>query len=113
VLTTVLAPAVNAQAPDSSLPQDDPARAMAHFRLGNRFYQVSDYRAALSEFKQAFLLKEDPVLLFNIAQCHRQLGESKEALTFYRRYLAGVPEASNRQQVERLIADLELTGAPT
>jgi tetratricopeptide (TPR) repeat protein len=82
---------------------------MAHFQQGRRLYQVSDYRAALDEFKRGFLLKDDPVFLFNIAQCHRQLGDRKEALTFYKRYLAGSPDAENRSQVEKLIADLEKT----
>jgi tetratricopeptide (TPR) repeat protein len=86
---------------------DDPAQAMAHFRQGRRLYQVSDYRAALDEFKRAFLLREDPVFLFNIAQCHRQLGEKRDALVYYRRYLTGDPAADNRAQVEKLIAELQ------
>ena len=37
---------------------------------------------------------EDPVFLYNIAQCHRLLGENAEAVRFYRRYLEAAPAAS-------------------
>jgi tetratricopeptide (TPR) repeat protein len=87
--------------------QDNRAEALEHFDKGRKLYQVGEYRPALEEFKKAFLLKEDPVFIFNIAQCHRQLGEAKQALTFYKRYLATDPQASRRQQVQKLIADLE------
>jgi len=82
-------------------------KAMEHFREGRKLYQISDYRAALQEFKRAFLFNEDPVFLFNIAQCHRQLGEREEALTFYKRYVAAAPEAQNRAQVEKIIRELQ------
>jgi tetratricopeptide (TPR) repeat protein len=87
-------------------------KAMEHFREGRKLYQISDYRAALQEFKRAFLFKEDPVFLFNIAQCHRQLGEREEALTFYRRYVAAAPEAQNRAQVEKIIHELQGARSP-
>jgi tetratricopeptide (TPR) repeat protein len=83
------------------------SKAMEHFREGRKLYQISDYRAALQEFKRAFLFKEDAVFLYNIAQCHRQLGEREEALTFYRRYVAAAPDAQNRAQVERIISELQ------
>ena len=87
-------------------------KAMEHFREGRKLYQISDYRAALQEFKRAFLFKEDPVFLFNIAQCHRQLGEREEAVTFYRRYVAAAPEAENRAQVEKIIRELQSARPP-
>jgi tetratricopeptide (TPR) repeat protein len=87
--------------------EDARSRALAHFEAGRKLYQVGDYAPALVEFKRAFLLKEDPVFIFNIAQCHRRLGDTEQAITFYRRYLGTNPPAANRQQVEKLIADLE------
>lgn len=92
---------------EPALGQDARVRARQHFEEGRKLYQVGEYAAALGRFKQAFLLKEDPVFIFNIAQCHRQLGDSKLAVTFYRRYLGADPTASNRAQVEKLIAELE------
>jgi hypothetical protein len=81
--------------------------AAAHYKKGRSLYNVSEYRAALDEFKQAYVLHEDPAFLYNIAQCHRQLGNHREAITFYKRFLNESPRAPNRREIERLIGDLE------
>jgi hypothetical protein len=88
--------------------------ASAHYKKGRSLYNVSEYRAALDEFKQAYVAHEDPAFLYNIAQCHRQLGNHREAITFYKRFLNESPKAPNRKEIERLISDLEVktAGAP-
>jgi tetratricopeptide (TPR) repeat protein len=89
---------------------DDRVRAKVAFEEGRKLFQVGDYREALAQFKQAFMYKEDAAFLLNIAQCHRFLGENKEALTLYRRYLKAVPEGESpeiRKVVENAIRDLE------
>src|SRR5262249_3013755 len=75
--------------------------AATHYKKGRSLYNVSEYRAALDEFKQAYVLHEDPAFLYNIAQCHRQLGNHREAITFYKRFLNESPKASNRKEIER------------
>lgn len=92
---------------------DDAANAAAHFKEGKKLYTVGEYRTALEEFKQAFLAKEDPVYLYNIAQCHRQLGDNRQAVTFYRRYLAAAPQDPKRAEIERMVRDLEAKAAAT
>ena len=87
--------------------QDDAGLARAHFNKGTRFYEVGDYLQALDEFKAAHMAKTDPAFLFNIAQCHRQLGHLDQAVTLYKRYLAASPNAANRAEVEKRIADLD------
>ena len=82
-------------------------KARAHFEHGERLYKVSRYREALEEFKEGFVSKADPVFLFNIAQCHRLLGEREEALTFYRRYLQADPRSFRRAEIEKRMNDLE------
>jgi Tetratricopeptide repeat len=84
--------------------------AEAHYKKGRSLYNVSEYRAALDEFKQAYVLHEDPALLYNIAQCHRQLGDNHDAVTFYKRFLNESPHAPNRKEIERLIGELESKG---
>ena len=59
-----------------------------------------------SGFLEAYRLKPDPSFLFNIAQCHRKLGELNAALDFYRKYLRSLPNAPNRVEVERMISEL-------
>ena len=95
---------------------DDRVRAKAAFEEGRKLFQVGDYREALARFKQAFMYKEDAAFLLNIAQCHRFLGENKEALTLYRRYLKAAPEGEGqevREVVEKAIRELEsVTAGP-
>ena len=81
--------------------------AQAHYKKGRSLYNVSEYRAALDEFKQAYVEHEDPAFLYNIAQCHRQLGNYPEAITFYKRFLNESPKAPNRKDIQHLIAELE------
>ena len=47
------------------------------------------------------------VWLFNIAQCHRQLGRNEEAVRFYRTFLSKVPNAPNQKEVRAMIVKLE------
>ena len=64
-------------------PNGDASIARSHFEKGTRLFQVGDYRQALVEFRAAHVAKPDPAFLWNIGQCHRQLGELPEALTMY------------------------------
>src|SRR5262249_45832094 len=61
----------------------------------------------LQEFEQAYLAKQDPSFLYNIAQCHRLMGNRVEAIRFYKRYLNDAPTAANRPVAEKHIRDLE------
>jgi Tfp pilus assembly protein PilF len=89
-----------------ALAQDHTAVAKSHSQRGTRLYQVGDYRQALEEFKAAHLAKPDPAFLYNIAQCHRQLGEDEQAITLYKRFLAASPNAPNRAALEKRIAEM-------
>jgi hypothetical protein len=56
-------------------------------------------------------LYQEPVFLFNIAQCHRQLGEYEEAANFYRSYRREAANPPNREDVDRLIAEMDRAAA--
>jgi hypothetical protein len=93
-------------------------QARAHFQQGDTFFKLDKYAQALQEFEQAYLAKQDPSFLYNIAQCHRLMGNRVEAVRFYKRYLNDAPTAANRPVAEKHIRDLEsalgaeeLTGA--
>jgi len=87
--------------------QDDVEAAKAHFHRGTRLYDVGEYRQALEEYKVAHLAKPDPAFLYNIAQCHRQLGDLEQAVTMFKRFLTASPNAVNRGEVEKRVAELE------
>ena len=83
------------------------AKARESYRLASQSYDLGEYHDALSRFKEAYRYYEEPSFLFNIGQCHRQLGERQEAIRFFRTYLVKSPNAPNRVDVEQMIAKLE------
>lgn len=97
LLTALAAPPAHAK--------DDAATAQAkeRWKSGTRHYDLAEYAAALDDFKEAYRLREDPAFVFNIAQCHRFLGNHEDAIRFYQTYLRQSPAASNRADVEALI----------
>jgi tetratricopeptide (TPR) repeat protein len=86
---------------------DDKEVARQAYREGTRQYELGDFKAALDAFKKAYLNYEDPAILFNLAQCQRQLGDKVEALRTYRVFLHKVPETTERAQIEKIIAELQ------
>ena len=76
-----------------------------------RLYHVGKYDEALAEFQAAYLISADPVMLYNIGQCHRLADRPEEAARFYRNYLRVAPEAPNRVAVEKQIAAMEKLAA--
>src|SRR4051812_13550871 len=88
---------------------DDPdvARARLHFERGEKLYALARFTDALGEYQRAFDAKPLPELLFNIAQCYRNLADYDAAVFSFRKYLQLAPGAGNRAQVEQLISELE------
>lgn len=91
----------------SSARGDERAAARHLFEEGSRHYDLGDYGQALELFKKAYVQFEEPSFLFNIAQCHRLLGDKKAAIQNYRTYLRKLPNASNADQVQRIVSELE------
>jgi tetratricopeptide (TPR) repeat protein len=86
---------------------DDKSRAREQFRKGSQHFRLGEFADALHAFKEAYRAVEDPSILFNIAQCHRQLNQKSEAIRSYKHYLSEVPRAPNKDEVKKLIAMLE------
>jgi tetratricopeptide repeat protein len=85
----------------------DKARAKQLYTDGRKAYDLGKFAEAADLFEKGFAEQPDAVFLYNLGQCHRQLGNNDRALFFYRGYLRNKPDAENRAQVEQLIADLE------
>lgn len=69
LLTTLLIEPGAARAAD---PRAEKARE--HFQQGDAYFKLDKYTNALQEFEQAYLAKQDASFLYNIAQCHRLMG---------------------------------------
>lgn len=68
-------------------------------------YNVGRFDEALVLYTKAYERYPKPVLLFDLGQCHRQLGHYERALFFFQGYLRGQPNAPNRALVEKFIDD--------
>lgn len=86
---------------------DKRQQAKEHYEKATRLYDVGKYGEAISEYENAYLLIEDAALLFNIGQAYRLWDRPEEAIRAYKNYLRRRPEAGNRADVEKKIADLE------
>jgi tetratricopeptide (TPR) repeat protein len=80
---------------------------LAHFENGSRFFQTREYDKAISEFREAYAISHEPELLFNMAQAYyaKGAGSCTKSVELYREYLNRAPDAPNRTNVERFIAD--------
>ena len=81
--------------------------AKDHYDRGMAHYELGEFGAAVEEFKAAFALSQAPGLLFNLAQASRLNKDYEQSLHFYRSYLRVRPDAANRDDVEKRIAELE------
>jgi tetratricopeptide (TPR) repeat protein len=79
-----------------------------HFARAQKLFAQERYRQALDEFTAASekAPEEIPDLYFNIGQCHRNLGQLRQARIAFEHYLALRPDAADRKQVVALLAML-------
>lgn len=69
-------------------------------------YKVQEYEAALTSYKEAYVISQEPILLFNIGQCYRQLGLYDEAEKSLQRFLNDDPKTTLRPSVEELLREI-------
>lgn len=86
---------------------EDKRVAKTRFVSGQSHYNLNEFAEALTDFKEGYRLFPDPVFLYNLGQCERQLGHYDEAVRFYRNFLREQPKAPNRQDVLRKIDEME------
>lgn len=85
--------------------QEARQRARQHAREAATHYNVGRFQEALDGYTAAYEIIPAPGLLFNLGQCHRELGNHERVLFFFERFLGERPEAANRAMVEELIAE--------
>ena len=103
-LLVCLVGASSVQADSAATEEDREARRQ--FEAGADAFEEGLYESALACFLKAYDLSPRPVLLFNIAKTEDKLERKREARDHYKRFLAAVPDAANRVQVERRIEEL-------
>ncbi len=89
---------------------DQSARAKELFLKGVSAYSQQNYVAALVYFRKSYELKPKPVVLYNIAMCHRALFQYKASIEAFKKYLATMGRKirrSRRREVESYIREME------
>jgi tetratricopeptide (TPR) repeat protein len=104
-----LAPATAAAEADDSTREAAREEARRHSQQAEIQYNLGRFDEALAEYSRAYELFPHPAFLFNIGQCHRELGRCERALFFFDGYLREQPDASNRELVEELIGECRET----
>lgn len=97
-----------AQAQPKKKVETDEQRARVLFADGQKAYDVGEFERALTLYSEAYKLKTLPGFLFNIAQCHRQLGNFERASFFFGRFIDNSkPAAANVELARELMTDME------
>jgi tetratricopeptide (TPR) repeat protein len=93
-----------AAAPASASPRE---RAKESYLAGEAAFKLGRFEEALRHYTRAYELDAHPDMLFNIAQCHRNMKRWDDAIFFLERYLVD-GSGGDREQIESLIRELEL-----
>jgi tetratricopeptide (TPR) repeat protein len=94
---------------DDPLARPDDAVARDYLQQGNRFYRLHDLARAIDAYKAGSLREDSPVFLYNLAQCHRQLGNFAESIWHYERFVARArPAGLLRTTIDRFVRDMKI-----
>jgi tetratricopeptide (TPR) repeat protein len=74
--------------------------ARAEMKTAHACSKTGDYECALKGYQKAYEYKPDPLLLFNIAQMRRKMGEFQLAARGYQAFLKEVPAGQDRLKDE-------------
>lgn len=75
-----------ASRPEAKTPEQK--EADRHFKSGVALFKEAKYAEALAEFERAYEIAPHPLVLYNIAGCHRELSHYREAIAYYTKFLA-------------------------
>lgn len=85
----------------------DKQKAREHYVAAKRSFELGRFDEAIKGYEEAYRLVDEPALLYNLGQAHRLAGHNKEAVRAYKNFLSRLPDAKNRDEVEKKIVQLE------
>ena len=95
----------------ADLPADE-IEGRARFEAGRAAFAAGRFDDALDDFQRAHRLTKNPILLFNIGAAADRLRKDELTLEAFAAYLAQVPEAPNRAEVEGRVRLLTERSSP-
>ena len=87
-------------------PSDDGKHAVELFDQSAAAYDAGQFAKAAELLKEAYKLRPDPVLLYNLARAYEGMGALPDAVQAYTDFLAADPTAKDRGAIEARIATL-------
>ena len=81
--------------------------AQTHYQSGARFFESSQYDAALVEFEAAWRLSGEPDLLHNLSWTHEKAGRIKEAIDYAVRYQTAAQTVEDQERGRRRVEFLK------
>ena len=81
--------------------------AQTHYQSGARFFESSQYDAALVEFEAAWRLSGEPDLLHNLSWTHEKAGRIKEAIDYAVRYQAAAQTVEDQERGRKRVEFLK------
>ncbi len=116
IVAAAFAAAVSAGATSPAAAQTpDPAaveKAKEHFARGKELYDAGNKPAAVEEFKEAYRLTRNALLLYNVGLVYDEIGDVSMAVFYYEKYLADAPD-DDRTREQRQLARLRLRALKT
>jgi tetratricopeptide (TPR) repeat protein len=114
--------------PDSGVvdtnPEDEPAgdvqemhpwnpyRAMKDDEVGDYYFKLKNYKAALARYQDALIWKEkDAVANFRMAQCYEKLDQPDQAIPHYEEYLKILPGGPYAKEARKALQKLKRSEA--
>jgi|HubBroStandDraft_2_1064218.scaffolds.fasta_scaffold10186_4 tetratricopeptide (TPR) repeat protein len=90
----------------------NPYRAMKDDEVGDYYFKLKNYKAALARYQDALIWKEkDAVANFHMAQCYEKLDQPEQAVPHYEEYLKILPEGPFAKEAHKALQKLKRTDA--
>jgi tetratricopeptide (TPR) repeat protein len=99
-------PAVALDGDAGAAPNGGDTAALVLFERSEAAYRAGRFAEAADLLVEAYRLKKEPILLYDLARAYEGLGDLPRAIATYERYLAAAPLAKNRDGIVQRIATL-------
>src|SRR5262245_15595756 len=96
-------------APVPSIAAQSPAEPDAHvlFARSREAYRAGRFADAAALHREAYRLKPDPVLLYNLGRACEKLEDSRCAVDAYTKYLESATDVPDRESIKVRLSELQ------